>query len=758
MESPNELAAIAARFINNTGRHIFLTGKAGTGKTTFLKYITRHTHKNVAIAAPTGIAAINAGGVTLHSLFQLPFGAFVPSNQIFQSLPENIKFNTSTTLVANLQLRSDKRSLLRELELLVIDEVSMLRADLLDAIDVTLRSVRRQKHLPFGGLQILFIGDLLQLPPVVKDEEWQVLKAWYKSPYFFDAVALENAKPMYIEFDKIYRQQDDHFIKILNNLRTNEITNDDIDLLNQYYKPGFKLGANDGSIFLTTHNHKADTINKEALQKLPGESFYFKAEIEGKFSEYAYPVEDTLELKKNAQVMFIKNDPSGEKRFFNGKIGFISDISKDRILVTLDNASEPIEVERYTWENVNYVLNEVTNVVEEQITGSFSQYPIRLAWAITIHKSQGLTFQKATIDIGQAFVSGQAYVALSRLVSLDGLTLAAPIQHTGLVPDASITDYADNKLSTQKMDSIFEQDSQSFLKDYLISCFNFTDISNALRLHQESYVAEELKSAKTKYKSWAIDIQRRFEDVKDVSVKFIGQLTKIFDSGDADYKEQIQARVSKAKDYFVPALKKFSNEIMEHRNKVKTERQTKAYTGELAGLESILFKQVQLIAKADAMAQSAVKNVEYLKENVNANKENEERIQQINTIPEKPVYTSGRKPRDREKSAKKREDTKKASFEMFKAGKTIAQIVEERGYAFSTIEGHLAHFVGLGELEASQFVDENKILKIREVAASLENPYAGVLKEILGNEYSYTDIKFAMARYRQEKKMKEEMP
>jgi len=751
-ESPNELAAIAARFINNTGRHIFLTGKAGTGKTTFLKYITKHTHKNVVIAAPTGIAAINAGGVTLHSLFQLPFGAFVPSNQIFQSLPENIKFNTSTTLVANLQLRSDKRSLLRELELLVIDEVSMLRADLLDAIDVTLRSVRRQKHLPFGGLQILFIGDLLQLPPVVKDEEWQVLKAWYKSPYFFDAVALENAKPMYIEFDKIYRQQDDDFIKILNNLRTNEITNEDIDLLNQYYKPGYKLGANDGSIFLTTHNHKADTINKEALQKLSGESFYFKAEIQGKFSEYAYPVEDTMELKKNAQMMFIKNDPSGEKRFFNGKIGTISDIAKDRIMVTLDNASEPIEVERYTWENVNYVLNEVTNVVEEQITGSFSQYPIRLAWAITIHKSQGLTFQKATIDIGQAFVSGQAYVALSRLVSLGGLTLAAPIQHTGLVPDTSITDYADNKLSPQKMDRIFEEDSQTFLKDYLISCFNLSDISNALRLHQESYVAEELKSAKTKYKSWAIDVQRRFEDVKDVSVKFIGQLSKIFDSGDADYKEQIQARVSKAKDYFVPALKKFSNEIMEHRNKVKIERQTKAYTGELAGLESTFFKQIQLIAKADTMAQSAVKNVEYLKENVNSDKENEELIKLADPVPSFEERIRGRKPRDREKSAKKREDTKKASFEMFKAGKTISEIAVERGYAFSTIEGHLAHFVGLGELEASQFVDASKIAKIREVASTLENPYSSAIKEVLGSEYSYTDIKFAMAKYRQEKK------
>jgi len=709
----------------------------------------------VAIAAPTGIAAINAGGVTLHSLFQLPFGGFVPSNQVFTSLPENVKLNTPSVLLKNQQFRGDKRAIIRELELLVIDEVSMLRADLLDAIDLTLRSVRRQKHLPFGGLQILFIGDLLQLPPVVKDEEWRILNAWYKSPYFFDALALENSKPLYIEFDKIYRQRDDTFINILNHLRNNEITQEDIESLNRYHKPGFRLGANDGSIFLTTHNHKADTINKDALQKLDGEPFYFKAEIEGKFSEYAYPLEETLELKKNAQVMFIKNDSSSEKRFFNGKIGVVSDIGKDKIIVTLDDSPEPIEVERHTWENIAYGLNEVTNEMEETVIGKFIQYPIRLAWAITIHKSQGLTFQKATIDVGQAFVSGQAYVALSRLVSLEGLTLAAPIQSTGLTPDATITDYASNKLPAEKMDRLLNEESQTFLKDYLIACFNFSEIANTLRFHQESYDKEEQRSSKTKHRPWAIDLQRRFEDTKDVSVKFIGQLSKIFDAGGPDYKEQIRARVTSAKEYFVPVLKKFSQVVMEHRNKVKTERQTKAYTGELAGIESMLFKQVQLIAKADAMVQSAVKNIEYLKENVNANKENEDRIKEINTPPPFEEKIRGRKPRDREKSNRNRENTKLASFEMFKSGKTIAEIAAIRGYAHSTVEGHLAHFVRLGELDAKHFVDENKIAKIREVADSLENPFSSAIKQVLGDEYSYTDIKFALAAWKADKNMAE---
>ncbi len=750
-ETPNELAALAARFINNTGRHIFLTGKAGTGKTTFLKYITRHTHKNVAIAAPTGIAAINAGGVTLHSLFQLPFGGFVPSNQIFQSLPENIKLNTPSGLIGNQQIRGEKRSILRELELLIIDEVSMLRADLLDAIDLTLRNVRRQTHLPFGGLQILFIGDLLQLPPVVKEEEWNILKNWYKSPYFFDALALEHAKPLYIEFDKIYRQQDDGFIRILNNLRTNEITQEDIDLLNQHYEPGFKVGTNDGSIYLTTHNHKADTINKDALQKLKSESFYFKADIEGKFSEYAYPVEPTLELKKDAQVMFIKNDSSGEKRYFNGKIGTVSDIGKDYIKVMLDNSPEPIEVERHTWENVSYGLNEVTNEVEEQVIGHFMQYPIRLAWAITIHKSQGLTFQKAVIDIGEAFVSGQAYVALSRLVSLEGLTLAAPIRFNGLIPDVSITDYANNKLPEDKISKVLEAESLSFLKDYLISCFNFSELANKLRYHQESYDKAEEKSAKTKYRAWAIDLQRKFGDTKDVAVKFISQISRIIDAGQVDYKEQLQARVSSAKDYFMPQLKQFIKEIVRHKESVRIEKRMKTYVSELSELENLFYKQVQLVSKAESMVQSAAKNAEYLKENVNADKENEERIKEMNTVAEVPEFSRGRKPRDREKSKQNREVTKLTSLDMYKSGKTISEIATERGYAYSTIEGHLVHFVRLGELAATQFVDEQKIAQIRTAADTLENPYASAIKQILGDEFSYGDIKFAMAEYKREK-------
>jgi len=755
IDTPNELAAIAARFINNTGRHIFLTGKAGTGKTTFLKYITRHTHKNVAIAAPTGIAAINAGGVTLHSLFQLPFGGFVPSNQIFQSLPENIKLNTPSALISNQQFRGDKRTILRELELLIIDEVSMLRADLLDAIDLTLRNVRRQTHLPFGGLQILFIGDLLQLPPVVKEDEWNILKNWYKSPYFFDAIALEHAKPLYIEFDRIYRQQDDGFIRILNNLRTNEITEQDIDLLNEHYDPGFKVGTNDGSIYLTTHNHKADTINKDALKELKSESFYFKADIEGKFSEYAYPVEETLELKKDAQVMFIKNDTSGEKRYFNGKIGTISDIGKDYIKVTLDNSSEPIEVERHTWENVSYGMNEVTNEIEEQVIGHFMQYPLRLAWAITIHKSQGLTFQKAVIDIGEAFVSGQAYVALSRLVSLQGLTLASPIRFNGLIPDISITDYANNKLPAEKMEKVLEKESVSFLKDYLISCFNFSELANKLRYHQESYDKAEEKSAKTKYRPWAIDMQRRFEDIKEIAVKFISQVSRIIDAGNTDYKEQLMERVSKSKDYFMPQLKQFIKDIIKQKEAVRAEKRMKTYISELSELENLFYKQVQLLAKAEAMVQSAVKNAEYLKENVNAFQENEERMKEIHDVPERPANNTNRQPRDREKTKKNREATKQISLDLYKSGKSIAEIAAERGYVYGTVEGHLAHFVRMGALDATQFVDASKIEKIWAAADSLDMQGSGAIKQLLGEAFSYGDIKFAMAAYHREKGMAE---
>lgn len=426
LEETSMPAEIAAKFVNYTSKHVFLTGKAGTGKTTFLRKLIKLTHKKALIVAPTGIAAINASGVTIHSLFQLPFGSFFP-DAAGGLINENINFNFNTpkTLVKHLNMQGNKRRMLQELELLVIDEVSMLRADMLDAIDFALRYVRRNRNLPFGGVQLLFIGDLHQLPPVVKNDEWRIMAKFYKSIYFFDALALQDNPPVYIELDKIYRQDDSVFIDLLNNLRNNKITTEDTALLRQHFKQDFKPAADENYITLTTHNNKADSINRERLAQLKSKSYFFEAKIQGEFNEYAYPNDKSLELKVGAQVMFIKNDMTAEKRYYNGKIGVVHHIEKDIIEIELPEDRTVIEISRYTWENVKYKLDEASNEIKENVAGSFIQYPIKLAWAITVHKSQGLTFDKAIIDVGDAFAPGQAYVALSRLRSLKGLVLTS---------------------------------------------------------------------------------------------------------------------------------------------------------------------------------------------------------------------------------------------------------------------------------------------------------------------------------------------
>ena len=342
-------AAIASKYINSTNCPIFLTGRAGTGKTTFLKEVVKTSHKNTIVAAPTGIAAINAEGVTLHSLFQLPFGCFVPTNQISSSDTISTQVTTPRTLMRDLQLNATKRKMLQELELLIIDEVSMLRADLLDAIDYLLKTIRRKRNLLFGGVQILFIGDLYQLPPVVKDDEWKFLSPHYSSIHFFEAKALQNSHLKYIELSKIYRQTDERFISVLNRLRDNITTKEDIEVLNKYYKPNFKSDNNEGYITLTTHNWKADELNRDALNKLPGDIFLYDAEVKGDFNENIFPIEYTLKLKEGAQVMFIKNDHTGEQRYFNGKIGKVTSIDKEEIIVGFDDGTPPATVDLYTW-------------------------------------------------------------------------------------------------------------------------------------------------------------------------------------------------------------------------------------------------------------------------------------------------------------------------------------------------------------------------------------------------------------------------
>ena len=403
------------QLINQTNQNIFLTGKAGTGKTTLLKKITSTTYKNHIIVAPTGVAAINAGGVTIHSMFQLPFLPLLPTDY-YSNYTGQPTFETRKTILRHFKVRADKRAILNSLELLIIDEVSMLRPDTLDAIDIMLQYVRFNKK-PFGGVQVLFIGDLMQLPPIIRNHEWDVMSQYYDGKFFFHAHVLREEQPIYIELTKIWRQDDAYFINILQKLRMNEIDEEVIEALSPYVDTNFDTKHNPGYIVLTTHNQQADTINEEALADLREKEYSFDAEIVDDFPENFYPIDKELRLKRGAQVMFIKNDMSFEKRYYNGKIGFVKSISGGELIVRFPEENMEIEVDKFTWENIRYTVNPMTQEIQEDIQGTFTQYPLRLAWAITVHKSQGLTFEKAAIDISKIFAPGQAYVALSRLTS-----------------------------------------------------------------------------------------------------------------------------------------------------------------------------------------------------------------------------------------------------------------------------------------------------------------------------------------------------
>jgi hypothetical protein len=491
----DDLFSITSKYINNTNRHVFLTGRAGTGKTTFLKKVFHSTHKKCVIAAPTGVAAINAGGVTLHSLLQLPFGCFVPAEILSDIQEIAIKISTPATILKEMRFSRIKLSLLRELELLIIDEVSMLRADLLDAIDTILRFVRRNQE-PFGGLQIFFVGDLLQLPPVVKDQEWWIISKWYKSPYFFEAKVLKENPPVYIELKKIFRQSDQAFIEILNNFRYNRPSQRDLDMLNKTCQKFDEVKNCKDYIFITTHNRIVDERNNSELKKLESPTSYFEAEVEGDFPEYLFPVEFELQLKVGARVMFIKNDYSGKQLYFNGKLATVIYLERGLIEVEFDDNTENVLVEKYTWENKSYSLNETTGEIIENVEGTFSQYPIRLAWAVTVHKSQGLTFEKAILDLSGAFAPGQIYVALSRLRSVEGLVLSSPLNFNKLRTDQVILDYTERKKYKVSLLENLKDDTFKFAIDQTLNAFDFSSLHRSVRYHLYSYDKIENKSIK----------------------------------------------------------------------------------------------------------------------------------------------------------------------------------------------------------------------------------------------------------------------
>lgn len=745
LEETSMAAEIAAKFVNYTSKHVFLTGKAGTGKTTFLRKLIQLTHKKAMICAPTGIAAINASGVTIHSLFQLPFGAFFPdaaANIINQNITFN--FNTPRTIVKHLNMQGNKRRMIQELELLVIDEVSMLRADMLDAIDFSLRYIRRNRNVPFGGVQMLFIGDLHQLPPVVKNDEWRVMAGFYKSIYFFDALALQNNPPIYIELDKIYRQDDSVFIDLLNNLRNNQITADDTTLLRQHFKQDFKPAADENYITLTTHNNKADTINRERLTQLKTKSYFFDAKVTGEFSEHSFPNDKSLELKVGAQIMFIKNDMTAEKRYYNGKIGVVHHIEKDIVEIELPDDKVVIQISPYTWENVKYKLNEATNEISENVAGSFVQYPIKLAWAITVHKSQGLTFDKAIIDIGDAFAPGQAYVALSRLRSLKGLVLTSHLRETGLQQDPNIHYFSSTKQPSDVLNQQISAESYDFIRTYLLAAFDLNLVRYYIKEHVQTFDKGE-KSTKQHYDDWTMELYRDFQKLSATADSFINQLKNLFSTQTEHTLFNVSKRVAAALKYFNPLVKEVSEKLLAHIEAVKDEKGIKTYLTELLELEILVYEQLKKMHKSKALLQAMIDGKEFSKADTDALLNAAERDKQL----QKAIQLKGQvlkvKSAAENKKKEPKVDTKLVSFELYEQGKTLEEIAKERGFSIGTIEGHLAYYVSTQQIDVAKLVKPNKIRNISDAVESQKTKSMATIRDFLGKDYSFGEIKLVLA-------------
>lgn len=719
----SEIARLAIDYINMTDRHVFLTGKAGTGKTTLLKHIIRHTHKAVIVAAPTGIAAINAGGVTLHSLLQLPFGVYLPENRPFQATSSAV--TTPRTLFQNARFNKNKIKLLQQVELLIIDEVSMLRADLLDCIDQTLRVLRKKRHQPFGGLQMLFIGDLMQLPPVIKDEDATLLKPYYPSGYFFEARALVESPPIQIELQKIYRQNDPTFINLLNTFRHNEQTSANIALLNERYASNTKGPAYDGYIHLTTHNYKADSINEQRLIQLKTRQISYTAKIEGEFPENLYPTAYTLDFKEGAQVMFIKNAPQGdpdlEGKYFNGKIGKLTKVSSDELQVTLDDGII-VNVAKHKWENKRYTLNTHTNEVEEVYLGSFEQYPIKLAWAVTIHKSQGLTFEKAILDLSGTFAPGQLYVALSRLTSLDGLVLSSRLPENPPDTDDSLNAFLQDFSSEEELKSKLLEHRQQFILNLSKNTLDFGPLISELQAHLATFDKSTGRSVKQKHLAWTRELVTATLPIREVGQKFTQQIGQIMQQEHP--LPALAERMEKAEAYFEQQFFSLVETIRAHKESLKLAGQVKKYLKELDGLESLFLNQTKQIQKLVLVVNASLKNSSLDKS----------QLDEYTHRPELEVQVV---------TPEKKRPTAEITFELFREGKTVEEVAEARGFVPATIMSHLTQYVESGQLDALELIDKEKLENILKVKATGAEGMSDI-KSKLGDEYSYADIKLAL--------------
>ena len=724
---------LAEKFSLNTNRSLFITGKAGTGKTTFLKRLREESAKNMAVVAPTGVAAVNAGGMTIHSFFQLPVRTLIPTPQSYRQL------------FAEQRMHQRKRNMLYHLEMLVIDEISMVRADVLDAIDAVLRHYKYRQNLPFGGVQVVMIGDLFQLSPVVtRGEEEMLMAKYYDGPYFFQAKVMQQLQPVYIELDHVFRQQNEQFVTLLNEVRNNRLTEEGRARLNERFIPSFKNTDDDFHITLTTHNNTADSLNNRELEKLKGKEYTFRATIKNDFPQNVFPTDETLVLKEGARVMFIKNDDQKPRRFYNGKQGIVKEMDEEGILVSCDD--EEFLVEPMTWENIRYKEDPLTGNIEEEVLGTFTQYPLRLAWAITIHKSQGLTFDKVIIDAQHAFAAGQVYVALSRCRTLEGIVLSTPLLNISLANDLSVLQYTAGQPSITTIEQQLPQAENEYTMQLFGGLFEFHSIVRLieqLQAHVRKCVSFNPESA-----PFLQDIKQQCEHLASVGDKFQPQLARLIAGTQVPLltpnnantqTDHLQQRLSDANGYFSPLLQSLIEQVRQSPCRSKNKQDASDFQTMIADLYLVLQQKKCLMA---AVAEKAT---------VECYMQQKSRFiakpMLVETF-DKPVAKSKQKSKKepaRPKEKKTKEDTFMLTLEMHRSGFRPEGIAAMRHLTLGTIYTHLLKWVEKGEIDPQDIVPTPIINLVREIQdAHPEYTNVGQIRDALGGQVDYGLLRIAL--------------